>query len=184
MALFRVQVFKSIIGSDREWSNTYLVDSPDLDTVAATLSDVANQESHLYLDNVQVTRVRASDTTPGTDVFTIHTANITGDRGTAADGDWLPLFNCFRVDCDVAGGGRPSRKYYRGPMLEGDQQAGFIDPGVISNIDTQAGQLITIFSTGGCPWVDPDLQAVTAVHTQPKVQMRQLHRKRKKTVTP
>jgi len=164
MSQFRVQSFKQVIGSDREFSNTYLVEAPDLDTVAAVLSDVGNQESHVFLDNVQVTRIRASDTTPDTDVFTIVTLNVTGDRGTAADGDWLPLFNCFRVDCDVAGGGRPSRKYYRGPLLEADQQAGFLDTGVIDNIDTQVGQLITIFSTGGCPWVDPDGQEITAVH--------------------
>lgn len=181
MAQFRVQSFKQLIGSDREWSNTYLVESPDLDTVAAVLSDLANQESHIFLDNVQVTRIRASDTTPETDVFTIHTANITGDRGTAGDGTWLPLFNCFRVDCDVAGGGRPSRKFYRGPLLEADQQAGFLDPSVITEIDTQVAQIIVIFSTGSCPWVDPDGQEVIAVHTQPKVQMRQLHRKRRKT---
>jgi hypothetical protein len=184
MAFFRVQVFKSIAGNPREWSNTYRVQATDLATVAAVLSDICNQESHLYLDNVNVTRARASDEDPETDEFVIHTANIIGDRGTAESGDWLPLFNCFRVDLDVAGGGRPSRKFYRGPLLESDQAEGIVNGGVATNIETQVAEIITLFTTGSAPWVDPQGQVITTPHCLPNVQMRQLHRKRRKAVTP
>src|SRR4029450_7030898 len=124
MAIFRVQVFKSLDSSDREWSNTYLCEADTIDTVAAVLPDVGDAEGQMHLDNVTVTRARVSDIEPDTDVFQIVTLGVLGTRGTAGDGDWLPLFNTVRVDIDVAGGGRPSRKYYRSPLLEGGQSRG------------------------------------------------------------
>jgi len=181
MAFFKIQVFKQLTGSDREFSNVYRVEAADLAAVGAVLSDLCNQESHIFLDNVTVTRARASDEDPTTDAFVIHTANIPGDRGTAESGDWLPLFNCFRVDMDVAGGGRPSRKYYRGPLLEADQAETIISSTVRANIESQVNEIITILSGAGATWVDPDGQTVETPHCLPNVQMRQLHRKRRRS---
>lgn len=181
MAFFKIQVFKTVTGSDREFSNVYRVEAADLNTVGLVLSDLCNQESHIFLDNVTVTRARASDENPATDAFIVHTANIPGDRATADGGQFLPLFNCFRVDLDVVGGGRPSRKYYRGPILEADIAYGLIDAGVRDNIEDQVAQIIVILNTGDAPWVDPDGQMVITPHCLAPVQMRQLHRKRRRT---
>jgi hypothetical protein len=184
MAIFRVQIFKQLTGSDREWSNTYLCEAPDLATVEAVLPTVCDSEAQAFRDNVTVTRARASDTEPDTDVFAVFIANVIGSHGSSGDGAWLPLFNTVRVDINVDGGGRPSRKYYRPPILESEQQSGFLDPAVMAYFETVVGQLITDFSTGSCPLVDPDGQTLVTPSTFAKVQMRQLHRKRRKAVTP
>jgi len=182
MTMFRVQVFKTITGSDREWSNTYLCEAPDIDTVVAVLPDVLADEAQMHLDNVTVTRARVSDTVVGTDVFAIVTGNLIGSRGTAETGDWLPLYNTIRVDIDVAGGGRPSRKYYRSPVLESENDGGFLAGATQTFFDTAVGQIITTFETGSAPLVDPDGQTLVTPHTSNRIQMRQLHRKRKKPV--
>src|SRR4029450_13705014 len=185
MAIFRVQVFKSLDSSDREWSNTYLCEADTIDTVAAVLPDVGDAEGQMHLDNVTVTRARVSDIEPDPDLFQIVTLGVVGSRGTAGDGDWLPLFNAVRVDIDVAGGGRPSRKYYRSPLLGGDRARGVLEDTVITFFNTAVAQIITVFETGSAPLVDPDGQALVTPHTFSKVAMRQLHRKRRKaTPTP
>jgi len=183
VARFIIQIFKQLSGSDREWSNRWLVEAGDLGAVEDVVPNFAAMEKQLHLDNVTLTRARVSDTTPGTDVFSIVPIGLIGTRATGADGDWLPIYNTVRVDISVAGGGRPSRKFYRGPILESDQQAGFLDSAIISLFDTQVNGLISFLSGSGVELVDPDGQPLTTAVTQARVQERQLHRKRKKKVT-
>jgi len=184
MPLFKIQIFKKLEGSDREWSNVWICDATDLATVVAGMPDFGSNEAQFYLDNVIVTRARVSDTLPDTDVFSIVTLDLEGTRGTAGDGDWLPLFNTVRIDIDVEGGGRPSRKYIRPPLLESDQSRGILEDTVITYFTTVANQAIEVASTGSFPMVDPDGQTLITSHAQANVQMRQLHRKRKRVAAP
>jgi hypothetical protein len=184
MTIFRIQVFQRLDSSDREWSNTWLCDAADIDTVVAGMPDFGDVTAQAHLDNVIITRARVSDILPDTDVFSIVTLGVIGTRGTGGDNDWLPLFNTVRVDFDVAGGGRPSRKYFRSPILEADQQAGQLADTVVTYFTTVGGEFISTASGGSFPLVDPDGQLLTAAHCQTQVQMRQLHRKRKKAVAP
>ena len=180
MPIFRLQVFKQIAGSDREWSNTYLVSASSMAVAVDAATAIATAEAPLYLDNVTITRSRASDIVPGTDVFTTTTHGFVGSRGTGADGDWLPLFNTFRADLNVNGGGRPSRKYYRLPFLEVEQQAGFIVPVTLSTLTGIVNDIIAAANDSGATLVDPDSQLITTAVGISRVQMRQLHRKRRK----
>lgn len=180
MPLFRIQVFKQLTGSDREWSNTYLVSDPLFSSAVDAAVAIATAEAPLYLDNVTITRSRASDITPGTDVFATTSHNFIGSRATGADGDWLPLFNTFRADLNVTGGGRPSRKYYRLPFLESEQQAGFIDPTTLTTLVGLVNDIIVAANDAGPTLVDPDGQVITTAVGFPRVQMRQLHRKRRR----
>lgn len=179
--LFRLQIFKQLTGSDREWSNTYLYEADDLATAVAGAEAIAGVEVGFHLDNVTITRALASDTDPSTDFFATTTLNLIGTAGTGADGDWLPLFNTFRVDFNVTGGGRPSRKYYRGPVRESDNDAGFVDLTRKTAIQASANALLAAANAAGGLLVDPDGQTLINAVAFDKVAMRQLHRKRKKT---
>lgn len=178
---FRIQVFKQLTGSDREWSNTYLYEADDLATAQAAGQAIGGVEVGFHLDNVTISRVLTSDTDPDTDVFAVDVLNLIGTRGTGSGGQWLPLFNVFRIDINVVGGGRPSRKYYRGPVLESDNVGGFVDPTVRGAIEASFAALITAANAEGGELVDPDGQAYVNGVTFSKVGMRQLHRKRRKT---
>lgn len=183
MAQFRIQVFKRLAGSDREWSNTYRVNAADLDAASVGVPSIGSMEQQLHLDNVTITRALVSDVNPATDIFATIPLNLTGSRAGGSDGAWLPIFNTMRVDVQVVGGGRPSRKFYRGPILESDQQGGFLSPTLVTLLTDQVNGLITVLDGDGTPLIDPDGQEWDTAVGQSKVQMRQLHRKRKKKVT-
>lgn len=181
MPLFRVQVFKSLSGSDREWSNTYLVDAADLDAAVTAAAPIPTHEQPLHGDVVTITRMRVSDTTEDTDVFASVPLGLIGTLYTAADHDWMPLFNTVRVDIGVVGGGRPSRKFYRPPIAEDEQVNGRLNASIKTLFDGTIADMISDVSTAGGTLVDPDGQLWITPSTQLPVQMRQLHRKRKKT---
>jgi len=180
MAQFRIQVFKRLGSNPREWSNTYRVDAADLDTAVTLVPSIGSMEQQLHLDNVTITRALVSDVNPATDVFATVPMNLTGSRSGGSDGAWLPIFNTMRVDISVVGGGRPSRKFYRGPILESDQQGAFLSPTVVSLLTDQLNGLIAVAETNSTPLIDPDGQEWDTAVGQSAVQMRQLHRKRKK----
>lgn len=181
MAAFRLQVFKQLTGSDREWSNTYELEAVDLAEAVLIVPSIAAMEQDIHTSDVTITRALVNDKDPGTDVFSTIALNLTGTRTGGGDGAYLPLFNTIRVDINVEGGGRPSRKFYRCPVLESDQQAGFVDPGVLGTIVGLVQAQIDA-NIGNAPrLVDPDGQGWIEAVGFAKVQMRQLHRKRRKT---
>lgn len=185
MPLFVIQSFKRLESvPDREWSNSYLVEADTLDTVAAADTDFISQEKAVFMDNVQLTRRRYSDFDPATDLFTIVVGLVDGTRGSSDGVEYLPLYNTIRVDINVAGGGRPSRKYYRAPVTELDQVNGRLVTATIDNVQAAVNGLISAMSGASAPLVDPDGQLWVSAVCQTQVQMRQLHRKRRKAVAP
>lgn len=184
MARFRAQVFKNLDFSDREWSNTYLIEADDLTAAEAAATVLGPLEVMLHGSQVLISRIRVSDIVVDTDVFSVVVVNLHGTAFVMATEDWLPLFNTVRVDIGVAGGGRPSRKYYRPPIQEEAQLRGILNTTYTDLFTGVVGDMISEVSTAGGQLVDPDGQAWINPAAQSKVQMRQLHRKRKKTVTP
>lgn len=183
MPLFRCQIFKRIFGTDREWSNTYTINATDLATAVAAADPIPNREANFHADNIVFTRMRLSDLVPHTDVFTVVPLALLGSAYTVADNDFLPLFNCVRVDISVDGGGRPSRKYYRPPVGEQWQTKTVLDTTVRSLFHDEVVGMIADVISGGAQLVDPDGQAWSTPATFPAVAMHQLHRKRKKKPT-
>jgi hypothetical protein len=178
--LFRLQIFKKLTGNDREWSNTWLYNADDLATALEAATVIGTSETALHQDFVTITRALASDTDPDTDFFATAAINDPGTQVTGADGAWLPLYNTLRFDINVTGGGRPSRKFYRMPIAESDQQAGFIDPTRGAAFQSTLNAIITAANAVGGVLVDPDGQTLLDAVVFSQVQMRQLHRKRKK----
>lgn len=186
MPVFLSQIYKRLVGSDREWCNTYRFEADDLATAhAAAIGSVLVQEQGIHLTNVSFTRVRTSDVLPDTDVFEVTPTSSNGTRAAAEVGGYLPLFNTARVDISVEGGGRPSRKYYRLPFNEADQFDGQIVSTLKDDLNAAVADMIANAASVGAILIDPDGQSWVTPACFPLVAMRQLHRKRRKaTVSP
>lgn len=183
MPVFLSQIYKRITGSDREWCNTYRILADDLETASeAASTSILAQEQAIHLSNVSFTRVRTSDVDPETDVFVVVPVSVNGTRAAAEVAGYLPLFNTARVDIGVTGGGRPSRKYYRLPFNEGDQFDGQIVSTLRDDINDAVAAMIANAASVGGVLIDPDSQVWATPNCFPLVQMRQLHRKRRKAV--
>jgi len=179
MALFRVQQFKRLDSSDREWSNTYLIEATDLAAAVTAANPLLGREQNIHADNVTILRQRISDLDPETDNFVIVTSGLVGQAYTAEDFEQLPLYNTVRVDIDVFGGGRPSRKFYRAPVGEQWNINGNLDSTVLTLFnDEVAGMIADVVAQGG-ELVDPQGQAWTTPTTIAAIQMRQRHRRRR-----
>lgn len=102
----------------------------------------------------------------------------------AASGDFLPLFNTIKVNVSVTGFGRPDYKFVRGWLQEVSVTDGQIESAAIAVFQGIFEDLITDSTASAVDICDADGNTWTTPAIQPSVQMRQLHRRRKKVVTP
>lgn len=177
MALYRIEIFKSI--GEEKWENVYLVDAGSLEAAVAAGAIIYPVEEDFHSTSVLFDYMRVSTVAEGDDIYTTVPLNTNGARGTA--GDLLPLFNTLRADIQVAGGGRPSRKYYRGVIGESDQSAGIVASGIRTQVVTDLQSAIDDLSALGTPLVDPDSQEWVTPTAALRVQMRQLRRGARRT---
>jgi hypothetical protein len=182
MALFIVQVFKQAF-DQRPWSNVYFINAGDLSAATVLAGDLVTAERDLHYDVVTFLRYRVSNTIPGDDVFSVTSVGLPGTISSSG-ADFLPLFNTLRVDFNVDGGGRPSRKFYRTPIAENEQTAGIIDASPLVTWQGRVTDFLDALGAAGIDWVDPDGQQIISGSVQRNVQMRQLHRRRRRSVTP
>jgi len=107
------------------------------------------------------------------------------EAGTSsASGDMLPLFNSVKALFPTAGFGRPDLKYFKGFLTESLQTNGLVNGGTITAVETLLQSLIDDLSGETVPLVADDSAAYATVTVQEAVQMRQMHRRRRRTVTP
>lgn len=183
MPLFTVQVFKE--GYGEKWSNRYLIEASSLAAAVICAPAIATAERGVHLDTVLFTYMRVSDLVAANDNYATIPVNNTGQTNASASA--LPLFNTVRVDIDVEGFGRPSRKYYRLPLMETDQDNHALSGTLVSAMAAMVNAMIAaVDSAGGGDGelVDPDGQSWVTATTFPRVQMRQLHRKRRRAAPP
>lgn len=152
------------------WTNRYIVQAPDLAAAHAIAMGIVATERSAHQVQVLFTKVRTSDGQPNTDVYQVTNINEFGQR--AATGDLLPLFNVVRVDFNVSGGGRPSRKYLRGILTESDISFNTIITGTVTSLETLYATPLAAL-TG---FVDVDGQEIVSGQVYPNVAMRQLRR--------
>jgi hypothetical protein len=149
MALFRMQLRQAInrpdLGQQYKWSNLYYVEAASLviatafgPSAWAILKDATNENAFCY-------EVYTSDLVPGTTVYSIDAIPTANQPGTlTGSGGFLPNFNVVRVELNVAGG-RPSRKYHRMPLQEGDIVLGSLEAAASAAIqDTYDALLASI----------------------------------------
>lgn len=160
------------------WTNVYWFSGAISAVQGASIADLIAIERSVHLSPVLITKVRIDDAVPLTDQFVTETINLFGLR-TIGSEHMLPLFNVVRVDL-TAGLGRPSRKYYRGALHEGDVNFNTIAPATVSFYNTDVAAALASLSG----FVDVDGTDITAGTTHPFVGMRQLRRGSKKKTTP
>lgn len=130
MPLYLCKLNKAIntSGIQAKWSNVYFVQAND-SSEAVTMGNVLwgngergfhNQLAFCY--SIYVNNTEDPPNTPGLEV-PVQSAVQRGTRSATAASTLtiLPLANVVRVDYPVAAS-RPSRKFYRIPLLEGDIQ--------------------------------------------------------------
>lgn len=183
MPLYRAEIFKQVAGAGNPWCNTYYVRATDLlDATGFVVNDLVDLDRVMHLDYVSYVRARVKAVTEDPPApFSV--TPLTGGGIRSSSSNTLPLWNVFRVDFTVFGG-RPSRKLFRGPVLESDQNGGGIETTVRNQLQTDyadyaATNLFATATTTGL--VDESNNLFDGCEVYPFVQMRQRHRKRRAT---
>lgn len=180
MAVFKVEMFKELAGEN--WANVYHVSADDISDLSGIGNSIFLTEKEFHLDVVTFTNARVSTIAEDDEIFSVQPINASGER--ASSDTPLPLFNTLRVDLQ-AGTGRPGRKYYRGVLMESDNLdvQGSIASGILGTVASELTALISGLS-GTFPLQQADGDLIISATPFTKVQMRQLHRKRRRTPTP
>lgn len=174
---WRLQIVKT--RGTEQWSNDYLTDDVTIEDAQDLAQLLITFERNIHDVSVNFDYVRVSSYVPDDRVFRHLPINLTGIPSSS---DALPLFNVVRMDMATAQSD-PARKYYRCPVAEDNQVNGFligayitflnnarnaflVTPGVLGHIVTTAGH------------------TVESATFHAAVQMRQLHRRRRRRIIP
>lgn len=177
LPLWRIEIVKEL--NNEQWSNDYLTDDATLDDAQDLSAILQTFERQIHMAVVRFTYIRVSSYVPGDRTFRHITTNLPGLRETS---DYMPLFNTMRVDFGTADSD-PGRKYYRTPVAEVWSVNGFF-VGEINTLLTADIATYLVATNALEHLVTPKGNRITSASLYPRVQMRQLHRRRKKKVTP
>ena len=172
MRAYSVDIQKSLGGE--YWTNRYLIIDASLEDAVTTGTAIAEAERQVHYANVIFDKLRVSTVAIHDNVYQIVALGTTGMLTALTD--YLPLWNVVRVDWNVNGGGRPSRKYLRLPVGEGNQNKGVLAPDVITFIENN--YIAPIIDLGAM--VDPQSASIIGGVVMPLIGMRQLRRGSKK----
>lgn len=182
MPLFTIQIFKHLSSTpDREWTNVYHVFRSGIPEAEDDAQAIATMEQSIHQGVVQFSRARVSTTVEGDSVFSVVPL---GFAGAGAGSDLLPLFNTVRVDVLTSNLGRPDRKYYRLPIDEGGQTNGVLTSAVQSTVQSAVQSLIDDLNATEGVLVAADTGIWQTATVITAVQMRQLHRRRRRAPAP
>lgn len=159
------------------WTNVYHVARSNQAAAAAAADFWVGIERSIHSEDVQFVSYRVAPF-PGPSEGTIYPIGLFGSRPTA---DSLPLFNVLRVDFP-APTGRPSRKYYRLPVREGDQANGSFTSAAMTDFINQF--VATFEDPDSAGLIDVDGQLLTSATPMITVGMRQLRRGSKRRLQP
>jgi len=173
----RVEIRKTWQGHD--WSNDYLVESPSMDAAAAFALTAVEFERSFHNNMVTFVYVRTSTVAKFDRIFRHVPLNLQG-VGSTDTVDLMPLFNTVRMDLQTADSD-PCRKYFRIPISESDQSNGVIIGAKVIALGTLLNNFIATFNET-TKVVSGKGHNVIAGRVYPQVQMRQLHRHKKKKV--
>jgi hypothetical protein len=171
----RIEIRKLYEG--HSYSNDYNVECPSMDDAEAMAVALVEFEQTFHLNNVVFVYYRISSAAIGDRIFRHEPINAIGQRARSGTSQ-LPLFNTVRLDMRTEDSD-PCRKYYRPPLEETDQEDGHLSPGYWTAIVSAWYAMNGTFPTGS-KIVSGKGHNVVGVAGFPDVQMRQLHRHRKK----
>lgn len=165
---------------ERQWQNRWDVEADDITTVLGMFDAFHDFHLGVLLNIFTLVKILARPAgTPDAFYETVY-----GEPGGRALGgaELLPLFNTVRVLLNTAAGGRPGQKFLRGILKEGDiDSSANIVPATGAFVNTAVlGLIAAVEALTGHIVLTNDKEVVNS-SVQTPVQMRQLHRKRKKT---
>lgn len=161
-----------------EFGNRYLVEADDLATATAASTAIVARERDFHFNSVTFLYVRSSDITPNTDVFTTTPLDGTGFRETTTQR--LPTILTVNMKIGVAGGGRPSRKFYHIGAGEEQQIDGKWVASYLSLIKGDLEGMITDVQAYDALLVDPQGSPWTTVVAQEQVGTHQWSKRSKR----
>jgi len=177
MPKLRVTIEKFLPSQNEYWTNVYWVPTASVGDAMTIAQQLVTAERAILHPLVTVTKARIDDAVPDSDVGGTVVFNVQGTRDMGG-GQLLPLFVVARCDFSVIGGGRPSRKYFRGMLGEVDADFMTINNSAKSEIQNYGNAVVV---AGVC---DPDEQLFSFAAAYPAPAMRQLRRGSKKKKDP
>lgn len=180
MPVFRVQVFYQR-GATGKWSNVWHASAADIPTVQTAFTSQAVPDLLPLLDS-SCTLLRYLVSDLDGDLFVSTEINSNGT--STASGDLLPLFNSVKALLNDGGLGRPDIKYFKGLVTESIQTNGDLNPATQSAFDVLVTTLLDDMAGAGVPLCSAEGNEYVSASIQTAVQMRQMHRKRRRTVAP
>jgi len=178
MTLFTVDVQK--MQGTEYWTNRYVVNDVSLGEASLAGQIIAEHEQRIHTQNVRIDKFRVRPLAPGGDAYIIVPFGFDGAYDGGALNTQLPLFNCVRVDWQVAQG-RPSRKYFRTGLTESMVVGATLEEAYRAFVDLSMEDMR---SDLGGKYVDVDGQAINSATVLPAVAMRQLRRGSKRRLQP
>lgn len=177
MAVFRVQVFYKF-GTLGKWSNVWHAESADIPTLLTDVSAVMVPDLQPLL-HPSATLLRTLISDLAGDTFVSTEQNVGGSSADSAS--ILPLYNSLKAFLNSDELGRPDLKYFKGFLTEAMQTDGELEPTVRSAADVRVTTLLSDMAAAGSPLVTLSGSEYVSASIQSAVQMRQMHRKRKRT---
>jgi hypothetical protein len=176
--IFRTQVHYTK-GTNGKWSNVWHCDAVDLPTVVEAWNTAGVPDLLPVLANSCILHSLLVSDEASSDFLT----SLVDAAGTStAAGDLLPLFNACRVFFTDGSLGRQDNKFFKGFVTENIQADGELLSGTVTAVNGLLATLITDMAAAGATLVSSSGDPYTLAVTQVEVQMRQMHRKRKKVV--
>lgn len=161
-----------------EFGNRYLVEADDLATATAASTAIVARERDFHFNSVTFLYVRSSDIAPNTDIFTTTPLDGTGFRETTTQR--LPSILTVNMKIGVAGGGRPSRKFYHIGAGEEQQIDGKWVASYLSLVKGDLEGMITDVQAYDALLVDPQGSPWTTVVAQEQVGTHQWSKRSKR----
>lgn len=173
----RLTITSFMAAAQEYWTNVYWTTDP-VNAAGDTMDAVVAAHQMLLRSDCIITTARIDDAIEDTDNYDTVSYNVAGTL-TAGGATMFPLWNTVRVDFDVAGGGRPSRKYMRGVTREDEVSFMNLGADTITNANAYGNAIVAVGTI-----CDPQGNLFVDAVIWPYVQMRQLGRKRRKKSTP
>jgi hypothetical protein len=177
MAVIRLQVFyhKGVQG---KWSNVYHAEADTLGAVGLAFFE-SMRDPLLDLLHVACTLDKVLISSLEDETFIETPIGMGGTNGDTDD--LMPLFNSAKALFATAGLGRPDYKFMKGILTDDANESGFIASSVMTHIQNVFNTIITDMSGSGAPLVSDSGDLWTGTSVQAEIQMRQMHRRRRRT---
>jgi hypothetical protein len=176
MPIYRLQV-NYTLGLTGKWSNVWHFKATTM-AIAAGAPVIGMEDSLLaLLDESCLIKSYLISAIDDDSFFTSdrNSAGLNTDLGSL-----LPLYNTVKVIIPPTDFGRPDLKYLKGAVGENVQTDGILEPAYVTLVDDTITGMIGDMVSNATPLCTIDGQNYVNVSVQPAVQMRQMHRKRRK----